>query len=49
MSAGQYLYKRFVLPSQKMVEVRRVEEGQRPEGVARGVVAHAQPPAVSAA
>ena len=30
MSAGQYLYKRFVLPSQKLVEVRKVEEGLRP-------------------
>ena len=37
MSAGQYLYKRFVLPSHKMVEVRKVEEGQRPECVVREV------------
>ena len=38
MSAAQYLYKRFALPKTgKLIEVRKVEEGQRPEVVVREV------------
>lgn len=37
MSANPYMYQRFILPSKKMVEVRRVEEGRRPEVVVREV------------
>lgn len=37
MSVADHLYKRFVLPSEKMVEVRRVTEGRMPEVVVREV------------
>lgn len=37
MSANPYMYQRFILPSQKMVEVRRVGMGLRPEVVVREV------------
>ncbi|MBH2008312.1 MAG: hypothetical protein I8H71_01295 [Xanthomonadaceae bacterium] len=38
MSAAQYLYKRFELPwNGKLVEVRKVQEGLRPEVVVREV------------
>ena len=38
MSASQYLYKRFVLPwNGKLIEVRKVQDGNRPEVVVREV------------
>lgn len=38
MSASQYLYKRFEFPwNKKIVEVRRITEGLRPEAVVREV------------
>lgn len=37
MSVADHLYSRFVLPSEKMVEVRRVTEGRMPEVVVREV------------
>lgn len=37
MSAAQFLYRRFTLPSKMLIEVRRVEEGAHPEVVVREV------------
>lgn len=37
MSAAAWLYRRFRLPSNKLVEVRRVRDGNRPEVVVREV------------
>lgn len=37
MSASQYLYTRWLMPSKKMIEVRKVQEGARPEVVVREV------------
>jgi hypothetical protein len=37
VSSAQYLYKRFLLPSGKMIEVRKVQDGTRPECVVREV------------
>lgn len=37
MSASQYLYTRWLMPSKKMIEVRRIENGARPEVVVREV------------
>lgn len=36
-SAGQHLYQRFRLPSGKLVEVRKVADGNRPEVIVREV------------
>jgi hypothetical protein len=37
VSASQYLYTRWLMPSKKMIEVRRVQDGARPEVVVREV------------
>lgn len=37
IGAAKFLYRRFELPSTKVVEVRKVSEGTRPEVVVREV------------
>lgn len=37
MASSPHMYKRFILPSGKVVEVRRVEQGANPEAVVREV------------
>jgi hypothetical protein len=37
VSASQYLYTRWLMPSKKMIEVRRVQDGAHPEVVVREV------------
>lgn len=42
MASSPYMYKRFILPTGKVVEVRRVEQGHNPEVVVREVNEHDQ-------
>lgn len=42
MASSPYMYKRFILPTGKVVEVRRVERGHNPEVVVREVNEHDQ-------
>lgn len=37
MASSPHIYKRFILPSGKVVEVRRIEQGSNPEAVVREV------------
>lgn len=42
MASSPYMYKRFILPSGKVVEVRGMEQGANPEVVVREVNEHDQ-------
>lgn len=42
MASSPYMYKRFILPSGKVVEVRGIGNGANPEAVVREVNEHDQ-------